>query len=497
MEPRPSEPRTRSLPVRPGLRRCASSPTPPPVFPVMWGAPHAPRGTETGLTFVVKVGIRKDGCRVTLRVETPVETIGERLRRLRKERGFSQRDLSARGISYAYISRIEAGARQPSVKALRLLAPKLGVSPDYLETGVEVGYTQRRELELADAELQLRLGDSPAGAKDQLSRLLDESDAAGDLPSAARARVALGLVAADEGAHAEAIAQFERVIASGIVTPLSRPDVYAALGRAYAAHGEQPKAAALWEDCLRQVAEEAPGEGAVRARFATYLSYALADLGDFERAQEVLREAIEVGGDLTDAYTQIRLYWALARLLAQQGNVREGLAYAQKATALLEATEDTVQLGRAHLLCAWMLNLEGKAEEAGPHLALSQRALEGRADASDLASLRCEQAKAAAQLGKGEESVVRAREALALLEDGDPAEQGSAWAALAEGLALQGEPAEADEAFRRAVALLTDQKRWREAAQAARVWGRFLRSAGREGEALEALEQAADLAARI
>jgi len=43
------------------------------------------------------------------------ETIGRRLKRLRVERGFSQRELAAAGVSYAYISRIEAGSRQPSV----------------------------------------------------------------------------------------------------------------------------------------------------------------------------------------------------------------------------------------------------------------------------------------------------------------------------------------------------------------------------------------------
>jgi transcriptional regulator with XRE-family HTH domain len=63
------------------------------------------------------------------------ESIGERLRRLRLDRGMSQRDLSSPGVSYAYISRIEAGARTPSVKALRQLAHKLGVTVEQLETG--------------------------------------------------------------------------------------------------------------------------------------------------------------------------------------------------------------------------------------------------------------------------------------------------------------------------------------------------------------------------
>jgi len=66
------------------------------------------------------------------------ETIGQRLKRLRLERGLSQRELAAPGVSYAYISRIEAGTRQPSVKALRKLAVKLGVSADYLESGSEL-----------------------------------------------------------------------------------------------------------------------------------------------------------------------------------------------------------------------------------------------------------------------------------------------------------------------------------------------------------------------
>lgn len=67
----------------------------------------------------------------------PEETVGRRLRRLRHERGLSQRELSSRGVSYAYISRIEAGQRRPSVKALRVLATKLAVSAEYLETGFD------------------------------------------------------------------------------------------------------------------------------------------------------------------------------------------------------------------------------------------------------------------------------------------------------------------------------------------------------------------------
>src|SRR5438128_7381267 len=108
------------------------------------------------------------------------ETIGQRLRRLRLARGLSQRELSVPGVSYAYISRIEAGQRQPSVKALRKLAPRLGVSVDYLETGSEIGNDQRLELRLSDAELALRLADGAEDAGRMFREIADEAVDAGE-----------------------------------------------------------------------------------------------------------------------------------------------------------------------------------------------------------------------------------------------------------------------------------------------------------------------------
>jgi transcriptional regulator with XRE-family HTH domain len=77
--------------------------------------------------------------------------VGERIHQRRVELGLSQREIASDGVSYAYISRIEAGTRNPSVRALRKLAPKLGVSVEWLETGVESTRFARPE----PAELRL------------------------------------------------------------------------------------------------------------------------------------------------------------------------------------------------------------------------------------------------------------------------------------------------------------------------------------------------------
>src|SRR3954453_17418354 len=123
----------------------------------------------------------------------PPETVGERLKRLRGERGLSQRDLSSQGVSYAYISRIEAGARRPSVKALRKLAEKLGVSAEYLETGSGDGGRGRAGTARPHPPaprphplgLRLRLDGEPPTA--DLEQLLTEAEAKADDNVTARA----------------------------------------------------------------------------------------------------------------------------------------------------------------------------------------------------------------------------------------------------------------------------------------------------------------------
>lgn len=424
------------------------------------------------------------------------ETIGQRLRRLRTDRGLSQRELAAKGVSYAYISRIEAGTRQPSVKALRQLARKLNVSPEYLETGSDLDDAERRELRLGEAELELRLGDEPQANEDALVAVLDEATLAGDLPGAARAQVAIGLAASRAGDSARCIERLEPAIGSGFVTAVARPDVYATLGRAYVQLGEPQRAVELFERSLRRVEEDAPDNAVARTRFATYLSYALADAGELGRAEDALTSALDAASDITDPYTHVRLCWGLARLASMQDRQGEALDYVRRAIALLEATEDELHLARAHVLCASILILNGNADRSEAHLERARVLFGPRTDPADLASLCTEEAKAAGQLGRGADAVERAREALALLGDDDPAERGSALAALADGLALEDEESAAGDAYAEAVELLEAQGRWRDAGLAARAWARFLRGAGREHDALDVLERAAELAER-
>ena len=429
--------------------------------------------------------------------EGQAETIGQRLRRLRHERGMSQRELSSPGVSYAYISRIEAGARRPSVKALRMLAKKLGVSADYLETGSEIRDVEERELQIADAELELRLVEATDDAEAKLERLKEEAVAAGDAVAASRADIALGLAAAHGGRNHDAIDRLEAGLRLSHVSPSARPDVFATLGQAYAASGRPEKAVEVFERCLDEVAEETPDDVAAQVRFTTYLSYALTDLGDLERAEEVLDAALGKADELADAYSRVRLYWSVARLNEVGGRPAAALDYIRRAIALLDVTDDTLHLARAHLLAGAIMLSQGRASEAGTHHEVAEKLFGASAEPVDLSGLYADQARRATALGDATTAVAKADAAVAALEgDEYPHEKGRGLWALAEARALAGDVDGADQAYREATMMLEAHGHRREYIDAYRAWGKFLRRAGREEEALEVLERTSDLAAQ-
>ena len=421
------------------------------------------------------------------------EGIGARLKRLRVARGFSQRDLSSPGVSYAYISRIEAGARTPSVKALRKLAQKLGVSVEYLETGRDIREIDDRELKLADAELQLRLEADTAPAEQKLEEVLAEASAAGDRVSASRAAIGLGLAAAHRGNHLDAVERLEAALEYERVAPHLRPDVYTGLAQSYAALGAADRAARLLEQCLAEVTESTPEDVTLMVRYATFLSYALTDEGEYDRASEVVHDALGRTGDSSDSYTRVRLYWSLARMAAIEGRSAEALTQIRKAIALLEATDDTLTLARGYLLSAGIDSQEGRAEATRKQLEIAARLLGPAPEPADLGMLRIGQSRLATLEGDGARAVESARDALAILGDFNGGELGQACWALARGLALEGEADAAIETYRRAVDLLTVHGRRHNAGMASLDWASLLQEQGRGDEAEPILRRASDL----
>ncbi|HEX6662299.1 MAG TPA: helix-turn-helix transcriptional regulator [Gaiellaceae bacterium] len=275
--------------------------------------------------------------------------MGARLKRLRLEQGLSQRDLSSQGVSYAYISRIEAEARTPSVKALRKLARKLGVSVEYLETGSELREVDDRSMRLAEAELEVRLGGDLPRAERKLEGILDAALEAGDGTAAARARAGLGLLLAARGRHLEAVEHLEQAIGDEhFQPPQLRPDVYGALGQTYVALGAPQRAVSLFEDCLARARRETPRDSDAEIRYSIFLGHALAGTGGTDRAAELLLDALARAREQKDPLgARIQSYWLLGRQSLEQGSPGHAAEYLDDAAALLRARDHQAALARA------------------------------------------------------------------------------------------------------------------------------------------------------
>ena len=90
--------------------------------------------------------------------------VGRRLKDARLAAGLSQRQLSFPGCSAAYISRLEAGDRVPSLQLLRKLAQKLNADEQYLATGVE--HVEQLAPDQVEMEVTRRLaGSAPANGE--------------------------------------------------------------------------------------------------------------------------------------------------------------------------------------------------------------------------------------------------------------------------------------------------------------------------------------------
>jgi tetratricopeptide (TPR) repeat protein len=166
----------------------------------------------------------------------------------------------------------------------------------------------------------------------------------------------------------------------------------------------------------------------------------------------------------------------------------------RRAIALLDVTDDTLHLARAHLLCGSILISQGRADDAGRHFDLAEQLFGANPEPEDVANLYTDQSRRSTLMGDGDAAVQRAKAALEAIGDEYHRERGNALWALAEGLALTGDVDGADKAFREATTTLDEQGHRRDYVEAYRAWGKFLRRSGREEEALEVLERAADLA---
>src|SRR5437763_5638129 len=240
---------------------------------------------------------------LTTHIDSPKE-VGIRLKTARERVGLSQRQLAFPGCTAAYISRLEAGARVPSLQMINQLAIRLEVSGQWLATGVEPAAVEPSEL--LDAEVALRLGEV-----DEAERIYRAHLEHGD-PARPAALAGLGQIAFRAERWTQAIELLEKAFELRGRNTLADPGVVDTLGRAHAMAGARESAIALFERGAEEAREAAaPVE---ELRFTVLLANALIDAGEFTRAEAALADVIRSTDAAGDPVALARVFWSQSRL---------------------------------------------------------------------------------------------------------------------------------------------------------------------------------------
>lgn len=375
-------------------------------------------------------------------VDDPI-AVGQRLRQAREAAGLTQRDLSFEGCTAAYVSRIEAGARVPSLQILHEFAKRLGVTPEYLATGRPEGADVSSEL--LEAEVALRLGD-----ENRAVQLYETARVDADTPAAlARVQLGLGRLALRRDEIAEGIGLLEQAVQSRELTPGDASAAANALGRGYVMQSRYDEAFAIFERFLDEARSR--GDHFDEVRFSVLLANAYIDHGDYGRAHAALGEVLDVARRTIDPLLRASLYWSQSRALLSQGEPDRAAEYAQLALATLRASEQTLEAARVLQLLAFIENDRGNPTAALELVDEGEPIVAAAGQTTDVAMFTIERARALSALGETDEAAELLLGIVPRLNAAAPKDAARAYSAVADIFRKQGDTARALELYELAV----------------------------------------------
>jgi tetratricopeptide (TPR) repeat protein len=422
---------------------------------------------------------------LTTHIDSPKE-VGVRLKTSRERAGLSQRQLAFPGCTAAYISRLEAGARVPSLQMVNQLALRLEVSGQWLATGVEPASAEPSEL--LDAEVALRLGEIEEAERIYRAHLEHGS------PARAAALAGLGQIAFRLERWGEAIELLEQAYELRGRKAHADPGAVDTLGRAYAMTGAREAAIAIFESAAAEARRaEAPVE---ELRFTVLLANALIDAGEFHRAEASLADVIRFAEAAGDPVASARVYWSQSRLHSMRHEPKLAGRYARRALEILERTENDAYVAMAYHLLAHA-EIEARNGMEALRLLDRGRTLFGRElGEADDARFSLEEARALMTLGRNADAALRAARTLELLDAVSPGDRGNAYVTLADVFLAAGDRDRAKMLLEQALQLLTEHLRPM-ALEAGRRLAALLEEEGDTVGALSALKRAAEAVSSV
>lgn len=348
-----------------------------------------------------------------------MDTIGTRLRRLRVDRGLTQRDVGEPSYTHAYVSTIESGRRRPSRAALEHFAAKLGVQVEELETGRAPDLEARLRLRLQEARVQISDGhvdEADAGLR-QVAREAKRYA----LPRLqARAEEVRGLWLERSGRPEEALERYQR--AEELLRdepPTARADAVDGKAACFAALGDERYAIFLLESLLDEIERAGLRDPDALARVHAGLVYWYLDLGLMTKAAASAGELERLAPRVDDPGRIAQMHMNVARQYLMDGRVEDATSSLQRAEDLYRQLGLLTEMGGAHLARGYVLSRQDSLEEARRELEEAREIFERTSNAKDLTRTLNELARVARLQGRAGDATSLLERSISLLGTND------------------------------------------------------------------------------
>ncbi|WP_433381887.1 helix-turn-helix domain-containing protein [Streptosporangium sp. CA-115845] len=271
--------------------------------------------------------------------------MGQRIKTVRRQRGFSQAQLAHPELSDSYVSLIESGKRTPTPAVLELLAEKLDCSLTYLINGVTAEQMQEIELALSYAQLAMDNGEV-VEARTRYAELLADSGLAGlpQMRQDAEYGLALSTEACGDLEQAIVLLNGLRESDEAALSPERQVAVAVALSRCYRESGDLARAVRVPEEILTGAVRPAWTDGLMR--LGGQLLAAYIERGDLLRARHFSAEMIAAAELLASPQALTLAHWGAAIVAVESGHADEAVTQAERALAIQSEYGDARRLAR-------------------------------------------------------------------------------------------------------------------------------------------------------
>ena len=338
---------------------------------------------------------------------------------MRVAAGLTQTDLADGRFSKEYVSQIERGKTRPTADTLEWLAEKLGVDPDYLESGVSSDDRARAEAGLARAEALSEIHHYDEGLDEFVAaRQAVERLGARDLEFRSLLGESWALIQVGRNSDAlELLARARELADWPMFSDVDRAAVLFRLGVARYKLSSIETSVGLLSAALELADRSGLGSDSLRADILGWRSRCYRRRRDWQAAREDVERALELAQAAGDKQATANAYFQASLVAEREGHFVLARSYAERARGLYEELADRGNVGRLMNNLGGLNYTLGNAEQAVGLLEGAFSVASETGSQVDAGQAMCSLAEVHLGTGQYAEAEARARQALELLAD--------------------------------------------------------------------------------